>query len=216
MAGKCGWKRTKSKGSDENHVAHLCVRMKLYAIQLVAITVTLLVFGADGAESDFYERFTSLIQTNRFGPALTNSTLSLARIRKSGEIAGVKLGTGMSAAVERWGKPRTFYASCGGGPLLAFGHGSLGFRGDKLVRIAISPNDIPGLSFESGLTATNSPTQFARVLGLSPPDPTQWYFTVESETGVLALRWTHMDEGVWRLDSLSIEAPRLDDVNDRR
>ena len=181
----------------------------LLAIQLIVALVGFLPCGAEAAEFDFYGRFTSLIETNRFGPALTNSNLSLSNIAQSGEIAGVKLGTGMSAAVERWGKPRNFYASCGGGPSLMFGHGTLNFRGNKVVRVSISPNTIPGLRFESGLTATNTPAQFANVLGLPVPGPARWELTFESTNGVMELRWNHFAVGGWQLSWLSFGPPEI-------
>ena len=86
-----------------------------FMIRIVGAFVGLGLYAAPGAESDFYERFTSLFQTNRFGPDLTNATLSLTKMKLSSEIAGVKLGSGMSEAVEKWGKPSNMYAFCGGG-----------------------------------------------------------------------------------------------------
>src|SRR4051812_6548376 len=100
----------------------------LLLILLLGATPALIAQSGNGAEFDFYERFASLTQTNSFGPDLTNATLSLAKLKQTGEIAGVKPGSGMSEAVQKWGKPRNMYAQCGGGPLLVFGHGSIGFK----------------------------------------------------------------------------------------
>ncbi len=161
----------------------------------------------NAAEFNFYERFASLTQTNLFGPDLTNATLSLAKIMQNGEIAGVKLGSGMSEAVERWGKPRNLYAQCGGGPVLIFGHGSVAFRGDKAVRVSISPNTVPGLRFDGGLTATNTPAQFAKALGVPDPGPAPWALYVDCPYGVIELRWTHFAVGGWQLAWLSIGPP---------
>jgi hypothetical protein len=173
-------------------------------IQVVAALAGLNLCAAQGAEFDFYERFTSLFQTNRFAPDLTNATLSLAKIKESGEIAGVKLGNGMSEAVEKWGKPCNIYAYCGGGPVLMFGHGSMAFRGDQVARVSISPNTVPGLRFEGGLTATNTPAQFARVLGLPAPGPARWELSTDCAGGVLELRWSHFAVGGWQLSWLNL------------
>jgi hypothetical protein len=176
-------------------------------IRIIGAVTGLALCAAHGADPDFYGRFTSLIQTNHFGPELTNATLSLTKMKQSGEIASVKLGSGMSEAVEKWGKPRNMYASCGDGPLLMFGHGSMAFRGDKVVRISISPNTVPGLRFEGGLTATNTPAEFARVLGVPDPDPAPWALYVDCPCGVLELHWSHFAVGGWLLSSLSLAPP---------
>ena len=145
-----------------------------HTIRLIAAMVGLLVCRAEAAELDYYQRFSSLIDTNRSGgPVLTNGMLSLSELKRRPEIVGVKLGMTMSAAVEHWGKPRNFYANDAGGPLLLFHHGALGFQGDKAVRIGIFTTTIPGLRFDGGLTVTNSPADFAKVLGLPAADPAQ-------------------------------------------
>jgi hypothetical protein len=186
--------------------------MKLYRkIQIIAAIAGVLVIQTARAEPDFYTQFTSLIDTNRFGPPLTNSTLSLEKLMKGGEIAGVKLGTHMSAVVQQWGKPRTFYSSCGGGPLLAFGHGCLNFHGDKVVRITIFPDKIPGLKFENGLTATNSPAEFAMILGLAEPDAEQSWLILKSETCIVSLQWQPFAVGGLKLGNLALESRELSD-----
>ncbi len=176
----------------------------LFAIVLLGALLGFIAFSVNAAEVDFYERFASLTQTNRWGPDLTNATLSLTEIRQRGKIAGVKLGSGMSEAVEKWGKPRNLYAQCGGGPVLMFGHGSLAFRGDKVVRVSLSPNTVPGLRFEGGLTATNTPAEFAKALGVPDPGPAPWALYVDSPHGVMELRWTHFAVGGWQLGWLSL------------
>jgi hypothetical protein len=178
--------------------------MKTRWIQVIAALVGFTVSAVGGAEFDFYERFTSLIQTNRWGPDLTNATLSVIKIKQSGEIAGVKLGSRMSEAVERWGKPRNIYAHCGGGPILMFGHGSMAFRGDRVVRVSLAPDTVPGLRFEHGLMATNTPAQFARVLGVPDPGPAPWALYVDCPYGVMELRWSHFAVGGWHLSSISL------------
>src|SRR5262249_55793974 len=159
---------------------------------------------AQGAETDFCERFASLIQTNHFGPDLTNATLSLVKMKQSSEIAGVKLGSGMSQAVERGGKPPHLYPVFGGGPLPLVGHASLAFRGDKVVRISISPDPLPGLRFDRGLTATSTPAEFARVLAVPDPGPAPWALYVDCPYGVMELRWGHFAVGGWKLSSLTL------------
>jgi RNA-directed DNA polymerase len=61
----------------------------LFATLLLGALLGFAAFGVNAAEFDFYRRFASLTQTNRFGPDLTNATLSLtmeeairSRIRK--------------------------------------------------------------------------------------------------------------------------------------
>jgi hypothetical protein len=179
----------------------------LLKILLLGATLEFAVFRVNAADFDFYERFASLTQTNRFGPDLTNATLSLTKIRQNGEIAGVKLGSGMSEAVEKWGKPRNLYAQCGGGPVLMFGHGSMAFKSDKVVRVSISPNSVPGLRFEGGLTATNTPAQFAKALGVPDPGPAPWALYVDCSYAVMELRWSHFAVGGWQLSSLSLGPP---------
>jgi hypothetical protein len=179
----------------------------LLTILLISATLGLIAPRVNGAEFDFYERLASLTQTNCFGPDLTNATLSLSRMKQSGEIAGVKPGSGMSEAVQKWGKPRNMYALCGGGPLLMFGHGSLAFKGDKVVRIEIYPSTFPGLRFEGGLTVTNTPAQFAHALGVPEPGPAPWALYVDCPYGVMELRWSHSDVGGWQLSWLSLGPP---------
>jgi hypothetical protein len=114
----------------------------------------------------------------------------------------------MSAAVELWGKPRSFFSSYGGGPQLAYGNGSLAFRGDKVVRITICPKDIPGLQFDKGLTATNTPAQFAKALGMATPTPDNVYLTVQSQRAVLTWQWCDYSDGR-KLLWLTVESPEL-------
>jgi hypothetical protein len=176
-------------------------------IHLIAALIAFLACAAGAAESDFYERFISLIDTNRWGPPLTNATLNLEALKQGGGVAGVNVGTSMSDAVKLWGKPRSLFSSCGGGPLLAFGNGSLAFRGDKVVRITICPKDIPGLQFGSGLTATNSPAHFAKALGLRVPNPDNVYLTIKSEKTTLTWQWCDYTVGGRKLLWLTIESP---------
>ncbi len=176
-------------------------------IHLGAAFIGFLAYAAGAAEFDFYERFTSLIDTNRWGPPLTNATLSLETLKQGRGVAGVNLGSNMSDAVQLWGKPRSLFSSCGGGPQLAFGNGSLGFRGDKVVRITICPKDIPGLQFGSGLTATNSPAQFAKLLGLPVPSPDEVHLTIKSEKATLTWQWCDYTVGGRKLLWLTIESP---------
>ena len=190
--------------------------MKLYRkIHIIAAIASVLVIQTARAEPDFYTQFTSLIDTNRFGPPLTNSTLSVEKLRKGGEIAGVKLGTNMSAAVQLWGKPRIFFSSCGGGPLLNFGHGYLSFRSDNVVRITIFPDKIPGLQFENGLTATNSPAEFAKTLGLAAPDSEQSWLNLKSETCIVSLQWQQFAADGLKLALLALESRELSDPKSR-
>ena len=163
--------------------------------------------AAGAAEFDFYERFISLIDTNRWGPPLTNATLILDTLKHGGGVAGVNLGTSMSDAVKLWGKPRSLFLSCGGGPQLAFGNGSLGFRGDRVVRITICPKDIPGLHFGSSLTATNTPAQFAEALGVPAPCPDEVNLTLKSEKATLTWQWCDYSVGGRKLLWLTIESP---------
>lgn len=188
----------------------------LSIIPLLIISAGFLACRVGGAEFDFYERFSSLLETNSCGPNLTNRTLLLNNLRQNGDVAGVKIGTSMSAAVELWGKPRNFYASCGGGPVLMFGHGVLNFRGQQVVRMSIDPHNIPGVRFEKGLTATNTPLEFAQGLGWNAaPGPAQWYLITESESGRMELQWTHFAVDGWQLSSVTFEAPGLRSTPDR-
>ena len=181
-----------------------------HTIRLIAAMVGLLVCRAEAAELDYYQRFSSLIDTNRSGgPVLTNGMLSLSELKRRPEIVGVKLGMTMSAAVEHWGKPRNFYANDAGGPLLLFHHGALGFQGDKAVRIGIFTTTIPGLRFDGGLTVTNSPADFAKVLGLPAADPAQRSLVFKSESAVITLDWSYIPHlGERQLAGLVLEPPR--------
>jgi len=182
--------------------------MKLrITIGLVAVLIGFLSRGSGAAEIDYYQRLASLFDTNHFGPPLTNGILLLSRLKQSGEIAGVRLGTGMSRAVELWGMPRSLMSNCGGGPILSFGHGALNFRGDKVIRISLFPNTIPGLRFEGGLTVTNTPAEFAKALGLPPPGPNEWYLAFDSKAGVIRLEWVGFAVGGWQLASLELKVP---------
>jgi hypothetical protein len=178
-------------------------------INLLAILLGFVSGPAQGEEFDFYQRFSSLIDTNRWGPPLTNATLRLESLRKGEGLAGVNLGTSMSDAVQLWGKPRSLFSSCGGGPQLAFGNGSLGFRGDKVVRITICPKDIPGLQFEGGLNATNTPAQFANALGLAAPSSAELYLTLKSEKAALTWQWCDYTVGGRKLLWLTIESTEV-------
>jgi len=58
---------------------------------------------------------------------------------------------------------------------------------------------VPGLRFEGGLTATNTPTEFAQVLGVPAPGPARWDLDVDCPAGVMVLRWSHFKPGGWQL-----------------
>ena len=102
-------------------------------------------------------------------------------------------------------------SSCGGGPLLGFGNGSMAFRGNKVVQITISPNNIAGLHFENGLTATNTPAEFARVLGIPPPSLSVQRLSWRTESGELSLEWMQYAKVGWQLGTLRLESSEIRD-----
>ena len=75
---------------------------------------------------------------------------------------------------------------------------------------------IPGLGFDGGLTVTNSPADFAKVLGLPAADPAQRSLVFKSESAVITLEWSYIPHlGERQLASLLLEPPREERHGDK-
>jgi hypothetical protein len=137
------------------------------------MTGILPVLCAVAAEQTYYDRFTEaltngqkgfmtgddLVNTNNYGPTLTNSPISFKRFT-DGELAGIRLGMTMSEVVTVWGKPSGAFDRCGIGPRFWYAthdrsleNVSLSFVDDRLVRIAISGNTARQITFDNGFRA---------------------------------------------------------------
>lgn len=141
----------------------------------------LMTLEAVGANPSFHDGFmeasrvhqgflsdASLVDTNNFGPVLTNAPISYAGFTH-GELAGIRLGTTMDEVVATWGRPSRAYTRCYGGPRFWYGPGSYGdrsllFNGDRLVLIAITRSE--NLVFDNGLTGTMGRVESEKMLGL--------------------------------------------------
>src|SRR5262245_48984390 len=96
----------------------------------VAALLNFLHVEATAVDTNFYQRFleasntakgwfiwdSTLVDTNNYGPVLTNRPLLYAKFSERGELAGIKLGMTMGEVVTAWGKPHTLYPYCGIGP----------------------------------------------------------------------------------------------------
>ena len=153
---------------------------------LLLATVTILVPGATAAGSDFFERFTaasqskhgflsdgSLVQTNDYGPILTNAPISWAKLTTRGELSGVKLGMTMSEVVEALGKPQRLHTYCSIGPVMGycyrtntvFGDFSLTICSNRVVRMEIRGEQAKYACFDNGLAGKMNPAQCESLLG---------------------------------------------------
>src|SRR5262245_38968727 len=97
-----------------------------------AIIVTLFCLKRLAADSSFYQRYVSivdtsgkwptglksplLVDTNNTTAKLTNAVIRLDNLRTNGEVAGVCLGMTTDEVVARWGKPPGLQCSSTTGP----------------------------------------------------------------------------------------------------
>lgn len=127
---------------------------------------------------DFYGKYRSLVDTNRFtqplsafpalvdtnnsGIKVTNAVLDLGNLKQRGEISGVRLGMTMQEVIDCWGKPRGGWSRCVHGLITFFySDASLGFEGDRLETITLSQPT----RFAAGLSTTSTVDEFVRALG---------------------------------------------------
>ena len=133
------------------------------------------IFGAD-----FYQQFSSLvntngvtqplwafptlIDTNNTGIKVTNRVLDLGNLKQGGEVSGVRLGMTMQGVVDCWGKPEGGW-SRGVHGLITFVYTgvSLGFEGNRLETVSLYPSG----RFAEGLSSRSRAKDFVQVLG--PP-----------------------------------------------
>jgi len=138
-------------------------------------------FGSPALGGEYYQAFISSVATNRdsyswlcdypilvdennTGAKLTGGTLDLQRLKKHGEVSGVRLGMTMDKVVGRWGKPPRGYAPRGclhGLTTFMYEDVALAFQGDRVETIEFCPR----MRFAGGLSTESKPDDFTRVLG---------------------------------------------------
>jgi hypothetical protein len=137
----------------------------------------LCVLGSTAAELDFYDLFTRLVDTNAWrsqgvtnallvdannkAPKLTNSVLSLEKLRTEGEVGDVRLGMTMEQVVSLWGKPIWLHPRCDGGHKFNFADASLVFVGNCLNKVRLPS----GAVFDRGISANSNFQKWQQVLG---------------------------------------------------
>jgi hypothetical protein len=124
-----------------------------------------------GTNKDTYislDEYPSLVDTNNTGVKLASASLNLQRLKKRGEVSGVRLGMTMDQVVSLWGKPSGGYAPWGclhGLTTFFYGNVSLAFEGAQVETIHIGLNSTlgGGLSITSGVVrALGTPTSSRR------------------------------------------------------
>ena len=140
--------------------------------------------AASAVEPDYHQRFsetlsngqtgfihgTDLVDTNNWGPSLTNATIAFAKFR-DGELGGIRLGMTMAEVVAAWGKPRSLCSHCRIGPRFWYGDGpffgdlSLSFKGDRLVLIGICGGTAKHVTFDNGLSGHAGRSEYEKILG---------------------------------------------------
>ena len=167
-------------------------------IQIPCRVLALLLCGMSGwaADSDFYHRFLSLVDTNEFptggvtngvlvdrnnkAPKLGHAVISLQKLRTEGEVRGIRLGMTMDDVVARWGKPCWLHPRCAGGHRFLFTDCALVFQGNALSMVRFQETAV----FDQGLSAGSSLQEWRKALG----EPTQVH---ESDQGSAAVYETH-------------------------
>ena len=146
-------------------------------LQLHCAVLTLLCcFRCSASDLDFYHRFLSLVDTNDLfhwvtnsalidrnntAPKLTNSVISLQKLRTEGEAGNIRLGMTMEDVVACWGKPVMLHPKCDGGHRFTFTDCSLVFTGNSLSKVRFRETAV----FDRGLSAQSNLRDWEQVLG---------------------------------------------------
>ena len=143
---------------------------------------------------DYYERFTSLIDTNNSNPGLPDSQIPFTELR-NGELFGVRLGMTLAEAVAVWGKPIQFTGSANGTTFwFGLGKPSLRFRNGRLEVIWLRGSHLRALNFDNGLTGTVNVTDLRKLL----PDYTEGrddgFIEMETDGKILELDFSVFNE----------------------
>src|SRR5207249_4838362 len=152
------------------------------AMRTILQFTTFLVIASCGAgEIRFYPRLSSLIdpngpltgitsplltETNNTAAKVVNATAILPQIKRSGEIAGIRLGMTAEEVVARWGRPRWIWSRCYGGPRLCYSGASIVLEPTansvKTILLEMGSGDTRGRSHpftvSQSLTAFGEPT----------------------------------------------------------
>jgi hypothetical protein len=134
-------------------------------------------FKCSASGPDFYQRFVSLVDTNALvqqwvtnsdlvdknntAPKLTNSVISLHKLRTEGEVGNIRLGMTMQDVVACWGKPILLHPKCDGGHRFSFTDCSLVFTGNSLSKVRFGATAV----FDQGLSAQSNFKHWEDVLG---------------------------------------------------
>ena len=129
------------------------------------------------ADLDFYHCFLSLVDTNDLRvegatnallvdvnntePKLTNSVISLQKLRTDGVVGSIRLGMTMQEVVARWGKPIWLNPRCDGGHRFVFTDCSLVLQGNSLCKLRFGETGV----FDNSLSARSSLKDWVQALG---------------------------------------------------
>lgn len=180
--------------SPQSKLALMQGKKHIHTLLLSAV----LVGNVFASDDSYYDRFlevsntqkgfisdVSLVDTNNIGPSLTNAPISYSAFAGNGELAGIKLGMGMSQVVAAWGKPPRFFTYCGLGPRFWYGRSrnfgtiTLAFKEDRLAIIALELAPTKGVVFDNGVSGRTTDPEFERTLGapaLRYPRTRGWFF----------------------------------------
>ncbi|HYG33914.1 MAG TPA: hypothetical protein VEC99_03970 [Clostridia bacterium] len=142
--------------------------------------VKAIVEANSSSESNYYQRFLSLVNTNEvrpqpgltnvalvdkknIAPKLANQNISFQKLIKEGVVGEISLGMTIEAVVSHWGKPLWLHPNCDGGHRLAYDDCSLIFKGNLLNKIRFGET----LVFDNGLSARSNLKEWLQ--GAGPP-----------------------------------------------
>jgi hypothetical protein len=151
--------------------------MRTNQLHCVGLALLFSCIRCSAADLDFYHRFLSLVDTNDLraqgvtnallvdvnntAPKLTNSAISLQKLRTEGEVGNIRLGMTMEDVVVRWGKPIWLHPRCDGGHKFNFTDCSLVFVGNSLSKVRFRETAV----FDQGLSAQSNLKRWEQILG---------------------------------------------------
>lgn len=207
-------------------------RMRAVSV-IVALVVGSWALGSLGAEGSFYRQFQAiapgipeadrlttpeLVDTNNNLAKLTNTVLSLSKLRETGEVGGVGVQMSMDEVVEHWGKPPKFLITSLGQPWLCYQDVQVLFwpGTNRITAIEVPVNR--NIGFERGLSRTSSTNEFLTVLGKPSKSCVVkgsflWLF-YNSPQAIMMLDFSLLDEtnGLWKIELEPPPGRRLPDV----
>jgi len=191
------------------------------AQRFVSLTFVMWLFSVN-AEDHFYQRFLTLIDTNRPGALpirspflidtnntagkLTNGVLDLRESCAVGEVGGIRLGMRMEEVAAAWGNPTFIWGRCFGGPRFLYTDASVIFAPGSNSVMRIFVGDKLNIRIKGGLTGGSTIDQCVRVLGdpSARTDHPRTYLFYESPRSTLRLSFS--EGALWhvQLDTPSV------------